>query len=559
LEYTRRSDPRRERKRKRAVWRRARYRALGHVDRETKGGTRPRSLTSSSRRCRARRWHRVTLAQVGALPRMCARAGVRLRLFIAANWIVRETAKREYLFVFFHRNDRPRTIEEETVLLFISVLPRASLSFSRKASEAFGGRSWPRSNPTSGTSRKRHTRPDAPLRPEVRHDRRHASGVDAEDARHADSGEAGGRGRRGRAVGIARYNRPPRWQPLRTGLSCGGFRGLYGGRGAPAPSAPARPPRRHLRVRGPGPERARRQRPRPIRGDSRIERRSAEHSEPAAAALAATAASTATATTAPTTASTTAPTTAASAAASTAASTAAPTAAPTTASTTAPTTASTTANGPSTWHGWGARPEETSGRRPLATKNRKLPAQTDRLHSQVRSELQRIVRTEHTGYLGAEATLSREQGEAASQEDGQEAERPDRPLQCSHGKSFWSLSFLLPSSSSSSSPYPFFVLILLLLFLLLPLRFVVSSRRRCAYAAVGIRTCYKVGVSPSFLPRWVSSPWRWKRARVTLLAFHSERTCPIYIRYTTCVRKESRDSRTKFCDESFSYSTSYNI
>ncbi|KYN22818.1 Neurogenic protein mastermind [Trachymyrmex cornetzi] len=44
-----------------------------------------------------------------------------------------------------------------------------------------------------------------------------------------------------------------------------------------------------------------------------------------------------------------------------------------------------------------------------------------------------------------------------------------------------------------------------------------------------------VGVPPSFLasflPLWVSSPWRWKRARVTLLAFRGERTWLIYIQY----------------------------
>lgn len=62
------------------------------------------------------------------------------------------------------------------------------------------------------------------------------------------------------------------------------------------------------------------------------------------------------------------------------------------------------------------------------------------------------------------------------------------------------------------------------LMLLFPLRLrpllpaFVSGKRRCAYAAVGIRTCYKVGGGspsflPSFLPHPTSSPWRWKHER----------------------------------------------
>lgn len=90
------------------------------------------------------------------------------------------------------------------------------------------------------------------------------------------------------------------------------------------------------------------------------------------------------------------------------------------------------------------------------------------------------------------------------------------------------------------------LLLLLLLFLLLLFLlpgFIVLNRRRCAYAAVGIRTCYKVGAS--LLPsRWISSPWRWKHARVTLLAFRGEQMCPIYIQYY--VWKESRDFHSKF-------------
>lgn len=52
------------------------------------------------------------------------------------------------------------------------------------------------------------------------------------------------------------------------------------------------------------------------------------------------------------------------------------------------------------------------------------------------------------------------------------------------------------------------------------------GKRRCAYAAVGIRTCYKVGGGslsflPSFFPHRTSSPWRWKRARVTHSSRHA--------------------------------------
>lgn len=82
LKYTKkRSNPERgkEKEKERAVRQRARYRALDHVDRQTKGGTRPRSLTSSSRRRRARRWYRVTLAV--KLARSVLRARARARVF----------------------------------------------------------------------------------------------------------------------------------------------------------------------------------------------------------------------------------------------------------------------------------------------------------------------------------------------------------------------------------------------------------------------------------------------------------------------------------------------
>jgi len=45
------------------------------------------------------------------------------------------------------------------------------------------------------------------------------------------------------------------------------------------------------------------------------------------------------------------------------------------------------------------------------------------------------VRAKYTGHFSVEAALPRKQGEATSQEDGQEAERSGGPSQRSHGES----------------------------------------------------------------------------------------------------------------------------